>query len=58
LGASNDPYAEDVRIWCRDREIHISADIAYAVWSYWVATCDDELRDYGAEIILKLPSSG
>jgi len=25
--ASNDPYAEDVRIWCRDREIHISADI-------------------------------
>jgi len=42
-----------MRIWCRDREIHISADIAYAVWSYWVA-CDDEwLRDYGAEIILE-----
>lgn len=50
----NDPYAEDVRIWCRDREIHISADITYAVWSYWLATCDDEwLRDYGAEIILE-----
>jgi beta-phosphoglucomutase len=49
----NDPYAEDVRIWCRDREIHISADIAYAVWQYWQATGDDAwLRDYGAEIIL------
>jgi kojibiose phosphorylase len=49
----NDPYGEDVRIWCRDREIHISADIAYAVWFYWYATGDDEwMRDYGAEIIL------
>jgi trehalose/maltose hydrolase-like predicted phosphorylase len=49
----NDPYAEDVRIWCRDREIHISADIAYAIWQYWQATGDDSwLRDYGAEIIL------
>ncbi len=48
-----DPYAEDVRIWCRDREIHISADVAYAVWQYWQATGDDIwLRDYGAEIIL------
>ena len=49
----NDPYGEDIRIWCRDREIHISADIAYAVWYYWQATADDEwMRDYGAEIIL------
>ncbi len=48
-----DPYGEDVRIWCRDREIHISADIAYAVWQYWQATGDDSwLCDYGAEIIL------
>ena len=50
----NDPYAEDVRIWCRDREIHISADIAYAVWYYWLATGDQEwLQNYGAEIILE-----
>ncbi|MCY7337937.1 MAG: HAD-IA family hydrolase [Chamaesiphon sp.] len=50
---STDPYAEVVRIWCRDREIHLSADIAYAVWHYWQATGDDHwLRDYGAEIIL------
>jgi beta-phosphoglucomutase len=49
----NQPYAEDVRIWCRDQEIHISADIAFAIWQYWQATQDDEwLRDYGAEIIL------
>jgi beta-phosphoglucomutase len=48
-----DPYAEDVRIWCRDREIHISADIAYAVWQYWQATADDGwMCDYGAEIVL------
>ncbi|TFI54031.1 beta-phosphoglucomutase [Mastigocladus laminosus UU774] len=49
----NDPYGEDIRIWCRDREIHISTDVVYAVWYYWQATNDDEwMRDYGAEIIL------
>jgi len=49
----HDPYAEDVRIWCSDREIHISADIAYAAWYYWYITGDDAwMRDYGAEIIL------
>jgi trehalose/maltose hydrolase-like predicted phosphorylase len=48
-----DPYAESVRLWSRDREIHISSDIAYAVWQYWQATGDDIwMRDYGAEIIL------
>ncbi len=48
-----DPYAETVRIWCRDREIHLSADIAYAIWQYWQVTGDDTwLHDYGAEIIL------
>lgn len=49
----SDPYASDVRIWCRDHEIHISADIAYAIWQYWQATGDDRwMRDSGAEIIL------
>lgn len=49
----NQPYAEDIRIWCRDREIHIGSDIAYAIWHYWQATNDDEwMRDYGAEIVL------
>ena len=50
---STDPYAETVRIWCRDREIHLSADIVYAIWHYWQATGDDKwLCEYGAEIIL------
>jgi len=53
LPPQNDLYGEDIRIWCRDREIHISADIAYGVWYYWQATEDDEwMQDYGAEIIL------
>jgi beta-phosphoglucomutase len=50
---SSDPYVEPVRIWNGEREIHISADIAYAVWQYWQATGDDGwMRDRGAEIIL------
>jgi beta-phosphoglucomutase len=48
-----DPYAEAVRLLSRDLEVHISSDIAYAVWQYWQATGDDIwMRDYGAEIIL------
>jgi kojibiose phosphorylase len=48
-----DPYGSDVRIWCRDLEVHISADVAYASWQYWQATGDDEwMRDRGAELIL------
>jgi kojibiose phosphorylase len=49
----NDFYGEDVRIWCRDREIHINADIPYAAWNYWQTTGDDEwMEKSGAEIIL------
>ncbi len=49
----NDFYGEDVRIWCRDREIHINADIPYAAWNYWQTTGDDEwMQKSGAEIIL------
>ncbi|MBE9005392.1 beta-phosphoglucomutase [Fortiea sp. LEGE XX443] len=49
----NDFYGQDIRIWCRDREIHISADITYAVWYYWLVTGDDQwMRDRGAEIVL------
>ncbi len=47
------PSGELVRIWCGDIEVHITADIAYAVLHYWHTTNDDEwMRDYGAEIIL------
>ncbi|MEM7579897.1 MAG: beta-phosphoglucomutase [Cyanobacteria bacterium P01_A01_bin.80] len=46
-------YEEDIRIWVRDREVHISADISIAAWFYWLVTLDDEwMRDFGAEIIL------
>lgn len=42
-----------VRIWTGDIEIHISADIAYAVFQYWRVSCDDAfMRDQGAEIVL------
>ncbi len=42
-----------IRIWCGDIELHITADVAYAVWHYWQATGDNDwMRDYGAEIIL------
>ncbi|MBW4646872.1 MAG: beta-phosphoglucomutase [Goleter apudmare HA4340-LM2] len=44
---------ELIRIWCGDLEVHITADVAYAVWHYWQHTDDDEwMRNYGAEIIL------
>ncbi len=42
-----------VRIWTGDIQIHISADIAYAIMQYWRVTGDDAfLRDYGAEMVL------
>lgn len=44
---------ELVRIWCGDIEVHITVDVAYAVWHYWQNTGDDEwMRDCGAEIFL------
>jgi trehalose/maltose hydrolase-like predicted phosphorylase len=47
------PTGEMVRIWCGDLEIHISTDVAYAVWHYWQNTADNQwMRDCGAEIIL------
>jgi trehalose/maltose hydrolase-like predicted phosphorylase len=42
-----------VRIWTGDIEVHISADVTFAILQYWHATGDDEfLRQRGAEIIL------
>lgn len=35
-------------------EVHITADIAYAIWQYWQNTGDDDfLLRYGAEILLE-----
>ena len=44
---------QQVRVWTGELEIHISSDIAYAVWQYWRATGDDVFMiRYGAEMIL------
>lgn len=43
-----------IRNYFRDRQIHISADIVYAVWQYFEATADMEfLEEYGAEMVLE-----
>jgi trehalose/maltose hydrolase-like predicted phosphorylase len=42
-----------IRIWTGDIEIHITADIAYAVYLYWQVTGDDAwFIERGAELIL------
>ena len=42
------------RILCGDLEHHITADVAYGLWSYWRATGDEVfMRDYGIEILLE-----
>ncbi len=47
------PDGEQVRIWSGDIELHINADIAYAVCHYWHNTGDDDwMQQQGAEIIL------
>ncbi|MBN1934267.1 MAG: beta-phosphoglucomutase [Anaerolineae bacterium] len=48
------PQGEElVRIWCGDIELHITADVAYAVWHYGQVTGDDDwMRRYGVEILL------
>ena len=44
---------QQVRIWTGDRQIHISSDVAYAVWQYWRATGDEVFMiRYGAEMLL------
>jgi kojibiose phosphorylase len=48
------PDGEIVPILSGRLEHHISADVAYAVWTYWQATGDDAfLLDQGAEIVLE-----
>lgn len=42
-----------IRIWTGDIQIHVSADVVYAIMQYWRVTGDDTfLRDFGAEMIL------
>lgn len=50
-----DPDGKElVRVWTGDRELHISADVAYAVWHFWRATADhDWMGRRGCRIILE-----
>lgn len=42
------------RFWTRDEEIHVSADVAFGVLSYVLASGDtDFLHSYGAEIVFE-----
>jgi kojibiose phosphorylase len=48
------PGGKVERVLTGEQEQHISADVAYAVWSYWTATRDESfLLEAGAEIILE-----
>jgi trehalose/maltose hydrolase-like predicted phosphorylase len=48
------PDRRVVQILCGKQEQHITADVAYAVWHYWIATGDEGfLREAGAEILLE-----
>lgn len=42
-----------MRVLCGEIEIHISADVAYAVWEYYTASQDEEfMEECGYEILL------
>jgi trehalose/maltose hydrolase-like predicted phosphorylase len=48
------PLGKPVEVLSGKLEQHISADIAYAVWQYWISTGDDAfLCAAGAEIVLE-----
>ncbi|MDQ3249648.1 MAG: beta-phosphoglucomutase, partial [Chloroflexota bacterium] len=49
------PQGEEiVRIWCGDIELHITTDVAYGIWQYWLTTGDDTfLKQAGAQILLE-----
>jgi len=48
-----DRPGHQVPVLSGDRELHVTADVGYAVWQYWQATNDQQfLLDYGAELIL------
>ncbi len=50
-----DRTGRPIRSYFWDMQIHISADIAYAVWQYFQATGDIEfMKDHGAEIIFEV----
>ncbi len=52
--ALNIMTGKPTRVWSGVKEHHITADIAYAVWQYYLSTNDAEfMHKYGYEIILE-----
>jgi kojibiose phosphorylase len=49
------PQGEElVRIWCGDIELHITADVVYAILQYWQITGDDAfMAGPGAQIVFE-----
>jgi kojibiose phosphorylase len=49
------PQGEElVRIWCGDIELHITADVVYAIRQYWQVTGDDDfMQGPGAQIVFE-----
>ncbi|HYH00378.1 MAG TPA: glycosyl hydrolase family 65 protein [Terriglobales bacterium] len=48
------PGGEVIRVLNGEMELHITSDIAYAIWQYWKVTGDDEFFvSGGAEIMLE-----
>lgn len=48
------PDGGTVRIWCGDRELHITGDVALAVSNYVDTTGDRQfMKDHGAELLLQ-----
>ena len=51
-GALDLKTRQPIRIWCGELEQHISSDVAFAVWQYYLITGDkDFLIRHGAKII-------
>jgi nigerose phosphorylase len=50
-----DPFTgRELRTYFRDKQVHISGDVAIAMWDYFRVTGDDSLlREGGAEVILE-----
>lgn len=50
-----DPFTKrDLRTYFRDKQVHISGDVAIAMWEYFKVTGDDSLLlEGGAEVILE-----
>ncbi len=48
------PNGEVISVLNGEMEIHITADVAFAIWQYWQATGDDDFFvEMGAEIMLE-----